>query len=348
MGPGPGTRNARPGTRDAVLLVGGQGERLRPLTDTVPKPLVLVANRPLIWYTIEMLRRGGVGEVALACGYKAGRLREGVERLGDLGVAIRFVEEEPPLDTAGAVRNGAEGYRETFIAMNGDQIMDVDVRAVVAAHRERGAVLTIVLRRVADISAFGLVRCDDQWRVLEFREKGAQDETGRNLINSGMYVFEPRVLDRIPAGVRYSNERQLFPELIVAGEPVYAVPISEGAYWVDVGTAQSYLAANAAILRGALPHVPALRAEEVDLSPQAELSGPVSLASACRIGPGARIGPDTSVGEGALIERDSVVRNSIVWPSARIGAGADLDGAIIGPHCHIPTGSTIRGPTIVV
>jgi len=346
-----GDRNGaspRPGTRNAVLLVGGQGERLRPLTDSVPKPLVLVANRPLIWYAVEMLRRGGISEVTLACGHKPGRLREGMERLGDLGVAIRFVEEDPPLDTAGAIRNGALGCRDTFVAMNGDQIMDADVRGVVARHQEHRAVLTIVLRRVSDISAFGLVRCDDQWRVVEFREKGAQDETGRNLINSGMYVFEPRVLDRIPAGVRYSNERQLFPELIAAGEPVYAAPMSEDAYWADVGTPQSYLAANAAILRGALPHVPMLRAEDADLSPHADLSGPVSLASGCYVAPGARVGPDTSIGEGALIERDVVVRNSIIWPSARIGAGADLDGAIVGPGCHVPPGSTVRGPTMVI
>ncbi len=331
----------------AVLLVGGQGTRLRPLTYSVPKHLAPVANRPLIYYPLECLRRGGVREVTLACGYKADQLRDGMARVGVRDLAIRFVEEDTPLGTAGAVRQGAEGYDETFIAMNGDQIVDVDVPALLAAHRERGAALTIVVRRVPDISAYGLVVCDDDLRIRGFVEKVSRDETGRNLINSGVYVLEPHLVERIPAGVAYSNEYELFPDVVSSGEPVYAYPLPEAAYWADVGRPENYLAANAALLAGALTWAPPPMSEDVAIASEAKLMPPVSLAAGCRIGPGARVGPSVSVGEGAVIGASAVVRDSILWRGAEIGDGAELDQAIVGPGHRVAPGATIHGPAIV-
>jgi NDP-sugar pyrophosphorylase family protein len=213
------------------LLAGGRGTRLRPLTNEVPKPLVPVANRALISYPLAMLGRGGVQEAILACGYMADRLREGIERMDDLGLTVRLVEEKEPLGTAGAVRNALPTADGPFIVMNGDQIIDLDVRALLTAHRERNAELTIVVRRVPDVSSFGLVLCDDEGRVREFGEKRPRDPTGHNLINTGMYVFSPRVLAAIPEGRPCSNECRLFPELIREGMRVLAFRMQDVANW---------------------------------------------------------------------------------------------------------------------
>lgn len=331
------------GGTKAVLLTGGLGTRLRPLTNKVPKPLVPVANRALISYPLTMLRRGGVKEAVLACGYKADELRAGIERLGNLGLAVRFVEEDEPLDTAGAVRNALTRADGPFIVMNGDQIMDVDVRALLAGHERRKADLTIVVRRVPDVSAYGLVPCDDQARVQEFGEKRPFDPTGRNLINTGMYVFSPSVLAEIPEGRPYSNERQLFPALIRDGRRVFASRMSEEAFWADVGTPANYLEADRDLLNGALRGVaPATVARGAQVSPDATLAAPVSLADRCEVGPGTEVGPNVSVGEGATIGEAAVVRDSILWPSSQVGACSRLANVIVGPGHRLPEGTVLE------
>lgn len=327
----------------AVLLAGGLGTRLRPLTNAVPKPLVPVANRPLISYSLAMLGRGGVEEAILACGYKAGRLREGIAALGGLGLDVTIVEEPEPLGTAGGIRNALPAADGPFVAMNGDQIMDVDVRALLESHVARNADLTIVVRRVPDVAAYGLVPCDDGGRVLEFGEKRPRDPTGRNLINTGMYVFDPSVLEAIPEGESYSNERQLFPGLIRDGRRVFAFPMSEGAFWADVGTPANYLEANAELLNGALPAAEvATVASSAAISPDSAVLPPVSLAAHCRIDPGTEVGPDVSVGERAIVERGAAVRSSILWPSSAVGAGCRLANVIVSPGHRVPAGTTFE------
>jgi mannose-1-phosphate guanylyltransferase len=339
-------RSSEPDT--AVLLVGGLGTRLRPLTEVVPKPLVPVANRPLVWYPIEMLRQGGIRKLTLACGYRTDRLREGLQHVVGDDTSVRVVEEKELLGTAGGVRNAAQGVSSTFIAMNGDQIVGLDVPALLAAHRAHEAAVTLVLRPVADISPYGLVLCDGEGRVTGFREKVDRDPTGRNLINAGIYVFEPQVLEAIPEGQVYSNEYDLFPRLVAEGERVYAHLAAREAYWADVGTPANYLAANDALLGGALPWAPPVLSESAEVAADAEVVRPVSLAAGCRIASGARVGPGTSVGEDARIGAGAEVRRSIIWPDAEIGEGAQLDQMIVGPGHIVPPGMRAAGPAILV
>ncbi len=323
----------------AVLLAGGLGTRLRPLTHAEPKPLAPVANRPLISYSLRMLRRGGVGEAILASGYRAARLREALEGEREDGLRVRCVDEPEPLDTAGAIRHALPAADGAFVAMNGDQIMDVDVRALLEAHAARGADLTIVVRRVADVSAFGLVLCDAEDRVEAFLEKRPTDPSGRNLVNSGMYVFSPTVLEAIPAGRPCSNERELFPGLVKAGAHVLAFRMSDDAYWADVGTPAKYLDANGRVLSGALPwaDAPSDPAAASDIAPGA------------RVEASARIGPRVSVGEGAVVGPGAVIADSILWPGALVEEGCRLANVIVGPAARVPARTTIvcEGAAIV-
>jgi len=310
----------------AVLLAGGLGTRLRPLTYAEPKPLVPVANRPLISYSLRMLRRGGVEKALLASGYKAARLREALEGEQEDGLFVRCIDEPEPLDTAGAVRNALRTAESAFIAMNGDQIMDVDVRALLDAHEAQQADLTIVVRRVEDVSPFGLVLCAEDGRVEGFLEKRPEDPTGRNLVNAGMYVFSPGVLDEIPADRPWSNERDLFPGLVKAGARVRAFRMSDEAYWADVGTPVKYLEANSRILNGALPWAD----PPSDPEAASDIAGGATVAANARIGPNVSIAPGAEVGDGAAIAR------TILWPAAVVGEGCRLANVIVGPGCRVP------------
>ena len=317
----------------AVLLAGGLGTRLRPLTYAEPKALAPVANRPLIAYSLRMLRRGGVEEAILASGYMARRLRAALEGEQEDGLRVRCVDEPEPLDTAGAIRHALPAADCPFIAMNGDQIMDVDVRALLEAHQARQADLTIVVRRVEDVSAFGLVVCDAEDRIEAFLEKRPRDPSGRNLVNSGMYVLSPSVLEAIPAGRPCSNERELFPGLVKAGARVYAFRMSDDAYWADVGTPAKYLDANARILSGALPWA----------DPPSDPASASDIAPDARVAPSARIGPRVSVGAGATVGERAAVQDSILWPGALVEEGCRLANVIVGPACRVPAGTVIAG-----
>lgn len=310
----------------AVLLAGGPGTRLRPLTYIEPKPLAPVANRPVISYSLQMLWRGGVEEAIIACSYKFDRLRTALQGPRQNGLNVRCVEEPEPLDTAGGIRNALPRPDRSFIAMNGDQLMDVDVRALLASHAETEADLTLVVRRVEDVSAYGLVLCDDQGWVTAFLEKQALDPTGANLVNAGMYVFSPRVVEEIPADRPYSNERELFPALLKAGAKVFAFRMSDTAYWADIGTPGKYLEANRQVLNGVLPwaHPPSDPERASDIAPGAEVA------------PSAQVGPHVSVGANARVGARALISNTILWPGAIVGDGCRLANVIVGPGCQVP------------
>ncbi|MEI6502103.1 MAG: NDP-sugar synthase [Armatimonadota bacterium] len=236
--------------QQAVLLVGGLGTRLRPLTYALPKALIPVANLPLIAYEIIPLARAGVKQIIFAMGYKADLLREHLGDGSDYGTEFVYVEEHERLDTAGAISNVADHLDGPFFCCNGDMIYDVDLGAFAQDHLRREALVTYCLRRTDDISHFGLIQWQDDGRVTAFKEKVAVDETGRNTVNSGFYLMSPEVLDYIPPGVPYSNETQLFPDLLGRGLPLYAhVPQRDG-YWADVGRFDTYLQANGEVLEG--------------------------------------------------------------------------------------------------
>jgi mannose-1-phosphate guanylyltransferase len=316
------------------VLVGGQGRRLRPLTDTRPKPMMQLVDRPFVAHQIDLLRRHGVDDVIFSCGYRPDALRDHFGDGSAAGVRLRYVVDPEPLGTAGAVRN-AEGLLDDapFLVLNGDILTDLDLTAFAAEHRATGAQGTIALTPVEDPSAFGLVRLLDDGAVEAFVEKPAPADLRPGepfRINAGTYLLEPDVLARIPAGRACSIEREVFPALAAEGL-LHGYP--SDAYWRDIGTPASYLAANHDVLAAAL------RTE----SP----SGGAYLGPGATIDPAAEVDGRSCIGDDARVGAGAVVRGSVVGASATIGEGAVVDGAIVGEGVVVGEGARL-GPGVIV
>ncbi len=320
----------------AIVLAGGEGTRLRPLTSTTPKQLLPIAEVPMLERVLSQLAGHGVDEVVLSLGYRPDAFMAAYPEGVAGGVRLSYAVEPEPLDTAGAVRFAADvvGVQGTFVVVNGDVLTDVDISGLVAFHRRHGAAATIHLIAVDDPSRFGVVPVDHEDRVVSFIEKPPPAEAPTNLINAGTYVLEPEVLERIPRGRRASIERETFPALAVQGV-LYAQ--ASDAYWLDIGTPDAYLRANFDLLdgtRGSLPapgarslatQVWALGAPEV----RGEL-GPCTL-----VGDGAQTAAGSSVrrsvvGARCIVEASAVVEGSVLLAGARVGAGARVFGSIVG------------------
>jgi NDP-sugar pyrophosphorylase family protein len=326
----------------AILLAGGKGTRLRPLTIHTPKPIVPIFDRAFLHYQIDLLKQvPEVDEVILSLNYQPRRIEEIFGDGEGTGVRIRYVVEPAPLGTGGAIRYAAQGVSDTIIVFNGDVMTAVDVNAVVALHRSRQARATIVLTPVDNPSAYGLVETSPQGDVRRFLEKPGADEITCNTINAGIYVLEPGTFDRIPKDVPYSIERGYFPSLVERGETFVAY-IYDG-YWIDIGTPEKYIQVHhdmfdgrfAAGVTAGVDRTHPIVAPDARIEEGAVLTAPCFVDAAAQIKAGARIGPYAIIGRGAVIEEDAEVRNTIVWPNTRIGQHSLLDGAIIGRNCHI-------------
>jgi mannose-1-phosphate guanylyltransferase len=336
----------------AIVLAGGEGTRLRPLTYTTPKPLLPIANRPFLEHQLTWLAGHGVDEVVLSLGYRpdafTGRFRSG----SFAGIRLIYAVEPEPLGTAGAIRFAAERASGAgrFLVCNGDVLTDLDVSALVGFHEQRGAEATIALTRVQDPSAFGVVPTDEDGRVLRFVEKPPPGEAPTDWINAGTYVLEASVLDAIPTGRAVSIERETFPGLLTADGKLYAMP-SPG-YWLDIGTPVKYLQANADVLAGRIstdgaapPSGPALLGPGSSVAADAEVIGSV-------------VGPDGEVGQGARVVRSVLLDGARVAPGAEvvdsvIGAGAVVgsgarvcDLSIVGPGAEVPAGARLSGARV--
>lgn len=325
----------------AVVLVGGFGTRLRPLTANIPKPMLPIGHEPMISRLIGRLGRGGVTEVVLALGFRPEPFVEAFPegRCGD--VALTYAVEPEPLDTAGAIRFAADhaGIDDTFLVANGDVMTDLDVAALVAAHRSFGAEATLHLIGVEDPSAFGVVDLGDDGRVRAFVEKPAPGTEPSNLINAGTYVFEPSVLERIPTGVKVSVERDTFPR-IVADEGLFGVATTD--YWIDAGVPTLYRAANLDLLDGKR------RLERCEaIAPSADVAGDADVRHSIvgdrvRVGSGACI-VDSVLLPGARVDVGATVERSLVMGA--VGAGAVVRDAMVGADGEVAAGSTLVGGT---
>ena len=318
----------------ALILAGGFGTRLRPLTYTRPKHLLPIANRPHIEHVFDLLKQCGVHEIVLLTSYLAEHFSGVVENAAAAGLDFEVAHEAEPLGTAGAFKNAAHLVGdEPFLAFNGDILTDLDLRGVLDFHRARKADATIVLTTVDDPSAYGVVPTDGDGRVLGFIEKPPRDEAPTNSINAGVYVFEPSILDRIPSGKVYSAERELFPELVEQGARLFA--LGTDAYWMDIGTPQQYLRANldALVGRYRTSAVPVPGNGLVLSSDGANISPTASVRTAC-------------VGQRARIEDDSTVERSVLLPGAVIGPGARVATTILGENAHVRAGAVLAGAAI--
>jgi len=314
----------------AIVLVGGEGTRLRPLTETVPKPALPLVDRPLLAYTVEWLAGHGVTEVVLACGFLPDVLREALAGEEErAGVRIRYAAEPQPLGTAGAIRFAADGLGDDlddrFLALNGDVLTDLDLGALLDAHERRGASASIALHPVEDSSAFGLVHTGAEGGVLEFLEKTGEAVPGE--INAGMYVLERRVLELIPPGEEVSIERDVFPRLVGGG--LHGLRLD--GYWMDIGTPERYLQASWDILERRVETRVEPTSEGLLVDPAAE------IAASAEVGPRAVVGAGCRIGEGASV-RDSVLLDNCV-----VGEGAAVSGSILSAGTEVAPGAVVRG-----
>ena len=315
------------------MLVGGEGTRLRPLTLTTPKQMLPVAGRPMIERVIDHLEAHGIDEVVLSLGYRPDAFVAAYPDGVYGGVRLRYATEDEPLDTGGAIRFAAlhAGIDDTFAVFNGDVLTGFDIGALVAAHRAWGAEASIGLTPVEDPSAFGVVPTDEWGRVTAFIEKPRRDEAPTNLINAGIYVCEPSMLERIPAGRRVSVEREVFPKLVAEGV-CYAM--ASDAEWIDVGTPQRYLDAN---LSFAGPDGYAGPGTRVD--PSASVHRSV-LGAGVQVGAGALVDHVVAL-DGVEVEPGAMVRHSLLGRRARIGASAKLeDYTVVGDGMTVPAGTS--------
>lgn len=303
----------------AIVLVGGQGTRLRPLTFTTPKQLLPVGRKPILEWVVEHLASYGVDEVVLSLGYRPDAFQRvyGDGRCGS--VRLRYAVEDHPLDTAGAIRFAGmqAGLDDTFVVVNGDVLTGADLGALLAFHRERAAAATIALTPVEDPSAFGVVVTDDDGRVQAFIEKPAREATPSNLINAGTYVLEPSVLARIPADRPVSVERETFPALASAG---LLAALASDADWMDVGTPAKFLEAN--LLSGAGRFPPA------------------------ELGVNAKV-VNSVVGDGVVVDADATVEGSVLFDGVRVGRAAIVRDSIVGRGAVVGAGVTVEALSVL-
>ncbi len=333
----------------AVILVGGEGTRLRPLTSTVPKPVVPLVDRPFISYMLEWLRRHGIDDVIMSCGFLATSVRNVLGDGSGVGVRLRFVEEPDPRGTAGALKYAESLLDERFLMLNGDVLTDIDLSAQLAQHERTGAKATLALVPVEDPTAYGLVRLDSERAVSGFVEKPSPDQIDTNLISAGAYVLEREILELVPADRNVSIEREVWPALI--GNGLYGFP-SES-YWMDIGTPERYLKGTFDIIEGNVRTAVGERLGDGYLAvdegaevqgkviPPAVLEHGVRVAEGAHVGSLVVLGPDVSIGAGTTVER------AVILGGSEIGPGCTLRDCIVAAGCKVGAGTEISGGAVL-
>jgi len=330
----------------ALILAGGKGTRLRPLTVYTPKPIVPICNRPFLLYQIDTLRRAGVTDITLSLSYQPEKIEHQLSDGSEFGVKLKYMVEPQPMGTAGAYKFAEDLIREPTVVFNGDILTDLDLKTVIRQHNDRGALATIVLAPVENPSAYGLVETETDGRVRRFLEKPKTDEITVNTINAGTYILEPQVLDLIPKGENHSFEYGLFPTLLESKKGFFA-HIPQRTYWTDIGTPARYLQAHHDLLANRVTRIHIKnRRGDFDSATHAEIDDLSMIGDDCTIKPGARI-VNSVLGPGCYVEERALIGNSVIWAHTRVGTAAKVDGAVIGRGCHIGR-STSVGPGTVL
>jgi mannose-1-phosphate guanylyltransferase len=334
----------------AVILVGGEGTRLRPLTSTVPKPVVPLVDRPFMAYMLEWLRSHGVEDVVMLMGYLPTAVRNVLGDGTQYGLRIRYVEEPDPRGTAGALKYAEELLEDRFFMLNGDVLTDMDLTAQLAQHEKNGAKGTLGLVPVDDPTAYGLVRTHPDGRVKGFLEKPSADQIDTNLISAGAYVFERSVVDLIEPDRNVSIEREIFPLLVGDGLYGFAHP---GAYWLDIGTPDRYLQGTFDIIEGHVRTEVTQRLGDsyLAVAPDVVSSGrivpPAVVERGCRIGENAHIGSLVVLGDGVSIGERAVVERAVVMQGAQIGDDCVLRDCVVAAGARVGAGTHITGGAVL-
>ena len=326
----------------AVIMAGGKGTRLRPLTSNQPKPMISIANKPCMEHIVNLLKRHGFEEVVTTLGFMPEVIGDYFGDGSDWGVKMSHSIEEEPMGTAGSVKLAENELTERFIVVSGDALTDADLSKAVEFHEKSGAEATLVLQEVDDPSEFGIVVVDDDGKVERFLEKPDPEEVFSYTANTGIYVLEPEILEEIPADEEYDFADDLFPKLLDEGRPVYGY-VTEKPYWEDIGNIDQYLDAQRAVLGGEVKGIE-IPGEQYDgdlyLQSDAEvaeeaLEGPVVVGSGVHMASSAKIGPYTVLGPNVSVESGAKVVGSTVAEGSVIGEDAELDGALVGRSCKV-------------
>src|SRR5918994_197312 len=329
----------------AVALIGGKGTRLRPITQTVPKSMVPLRNKPYVQYMIDTMKIAGLNGVIFSMGYLPQPIQRYFAEQNLDGFSLDYVVEERPLGTAGGIKNVEEYLDEgPFVATNGDVLTGIDLREVIEAHLASDALATITLTSVDDPTAYGLVEVNHRLIVKRFVEKPSSDEVHTSLINAGIYVLERQVLKMIPEGREVSIEREIFPQLQAMGRLSAFV---SSAYWRDIGTPRSYLAASNDVLAGAVLRGESFQHSSIDqsvsLAKNVSLLPPVCIGEGCEIEAGGPIGGRSSLGDGCHVGEGAMVEGSILLAGARVGEEAIVRNSIVGPGAVVERNCVVRG-----
>jgi mannose-1-phosphate guanylyltransferase len=333
----------------AVILVGGEGTRLRPLTSTVPKPVVPLVDRPFISYMLEWLKRHEIDDVIMSCGFLATSVRNVLGDGSGLGIRLRFVEEPDPRGTAGALKFAESMLDERFLMLNGDVLTDIDLTAQIAQHERTGATATLALVPVPDPSAYGLVHLQTDNSVRDFLEKPSADQIDTNLISAGAYVLERAILDLIPADRNVSIEREVWPLLI--GKGLYG--FAADSYWLDIGTPDRYLQGTFDIIEGNVQTAlgERLGSDWLALDPGAEVQGraipPAVIGRGARVAESAQVGSLVVLGEDVSVAAGATIERAVVLKGAEIGEGAVLRDCIVAAGARIGARTTISGKAVL-
>ena len=315
----------------AIIMAGGEGSRLRPLTCDCPKPMMRLLDRPVMEYALKLLKKHGVREAAVTLGYLPDAIVDFFGDGGDWGLSLRYYTERTPLGTAGGVRQAADFLDETFCVLSGDGVTDLDLSAALAFHREHGALATMVLTRVPDPMEYGLVIPAADGRVRAFVEKPGPGEAISDTVNTGIYILEPEIFAHIPEGEPCDFGGELFPRLVREGRGVYGC-VLEG-YWCDIGDVGAYLRAHAELLEGKLKlDAPAGVQKGALVDGDARVEQPCYIGAGARVERGAVVGKYAVIGAGAVVEARASVKRSVLWPGARVGREAQARGCVLGGH----------------
>ena len=333
----------------AVILVGGEGTRLRPLTCNTPKAIVPILNQPFLEHLLLYLKEHGVQDIILAMGYFPDQIQSCLGDGSQLGVRMTYSVEESPMGTAGAVKNAESLLDDTFIVLNGDILTRIDLTDMIKRHREVKPKASIALTPVDNPTIYGVVETDAQGMVKRFVEKPAWDEVTTNMINAGIYILEPEVLKHVPASTPSMFERHLFPLLLEMGEPFLAYP--SDAYWIDIGTPEKYLKANHDLL---LEWGRDVRTQgKSQIHPSARIEGPVMVGQDCIIGEDAQIKGPAVLGPRCEVAKKAIIEGAVLWHNTKVNEKTVLKNCIIcansniDKYSHVPDGCVLGDNTIV-
>jgi len=336
----------------AVVMAGGEGTRLRPLTTNRPKPMVPVVNRPMLEHTLNLLRQHGFKEIILTLHYLPNLIKDYFQDGAEFGVELKYLIEEKPLGTAGGVKNAEQYLDNTFLVISGDVLTDINLSKALTFHRQSGSIATIVLTKVPNPIEYGIVITDKEGRVKQFLEKPGWGEVFSDTINSGIYILEPDVLKQVKPETEVDFSKNLFPKLLEQNEPLYGY-IAEG-YWCDIGNTVQYFQANRDALQGHLKvKIPGRETNGVWIEKNAEIEDSVEIQSPALIGAKTRVCKKSVIsgfsilGDGVTVDDGASIKRAVVWNNALIGSKADLVGCLIGEKCHIKDGASILEGAIV-